>query len=327
MTRAHKIEAWIAAFVVVAVGAGTFALVHWHLPRPISLRGAVLVQSTDPHKQQPVPGVNISAGELALSDASSDSSGLFVLHLRRPIRRGHPIVLSFRDPQYRPLDVNDYVSDRLYVVHLTPVNATAAIENQKQTKVTNVRVRYTVKIMSEVNVGSAVKTFEVQNKGNVPCNGNGPCSPDGKWKANTGSVSLDAGASNVFRDVRASCIAGPCPFTKIENDQPLPGAHNLTVSAIDWSDTATFLVEGEVFRTMMSALEHWSYPVIFGNGLSFTLPSSAESVSIEADLDGQTIIFPLSPSLFLDWATCDTVLNPDKGRVYRCSPKTGYQFQ
>jgi hypothetical protein len=327
MTPAHKIEAWIAVIVVIVAGAGTFALVHWHAPRPISLSGAVLVQSTDPHKQRPVADVDVSAGDLALADARSDASGLFTLHLRRPIRRGYPIVLSFRDPQYRPLDVKDFVSDRLYVVHLTPVVKTAADDNQPRVKVTNVRVRYTVKSMSEVNVGGEVKTFEIQNKGNVPCNSHNPCSPDGRWKANVGSVSLDAGASNVFRDVRASCIAGPCPFTKIENDQPLPGAHNITVSALDWSDTATFLVEAEVFRSMMSALEHWSYPVIFGDGLSFTLPSSAESVSIEADMDGQTIIFPVGPSLFLSWATCETVLNPDKGRVFRCAPKPGYQFQ
>jgi hypothetical protein len=327
MTHAHKVEAWIAIAVLLLAGAGTFALVHWHVPRPISLRGAILVQNADPHKQQPIAGVNVSAGQLALSDAQSDASGLFVLNLRRPIRRGYPIVLSFRDPQYRPLELKDYVSDRLYVVHLTPVAAVAMPDNQPQVKVTNVRVRYTVKLMSELNVGSAAKTFEIQNKANVPCNGHNPCSPDGRWKANAGGASLDAGAGNVFRDVRASCIAGPCPFTRIESDPLSQAGHNITVSAVDWSDTATFVIEAEVFRPMMSQTEHWSYPVIFGEGLSFTLPSAAESVSMEADLDGHSIIFPLGPSLFLSWASCESVVNPDKGRVYRCSPKPGYQFQ
>jgi hypothetical protein len=78
---------------------------------------------------------------------------------------------------------------------------------------------------------------------------------------------------------------------------------------------------------MVSQTEHWSYPAIFGEGLSFTLPSAAQSVSIEADLDGQTIIFPLGPSLFLSWATCDAGANVDRGRVYRCTPKPGYRFQ
>lgn len=101
----------------------------------------------------------------------------------------------------------------------------------------------------------------------------------------------------------------------------------MTVSARDWSDTATFLLEAEVFRPMQTQSERWSYPVIFGEGLSFTLPSAAESVSIEADLDGQTIIFPLGPSLFLSWATCNTAINPPNGKVYRCAPKPGYRFQ
>ena len=74
-------------------------------------------------------------------------------------------------------------------------------------------------------------------------------------------------------------------------------------------------------------MEHWSYPVVFGEGLSFTLPSAAESVSIEAELDKQTIIFPLGPSLFLSWATCNTEVNADRSRIYRCAPKPGYRFQ
>ena len=99
------------------------------------------------------------------------------------------------------------------------------------------------------------------------------------------------------------------------------------VSARDWSDTATFLLEAEVFHPMVSQVVHESYPVIFGDGLNFTLPSTAEGVSIEADLDGQTIIFPLGPALFLSWASCNARVNPDQTRVYRCELKPGYRFQ
>ena len=323
----HKLQAWLGgltAFVLIAV---ILAVIRGQTPRPVTIRGAVLVQSADPHKQQPIGGVSISAGDLAISDAKSDPSGLFSLTLHTLIRRGHPIILSFRDPQYRPLDLNDFVSNKLYVVHLVPLAAALPTSDQKKVKVTNVRVRYAMKAMTELNVGSAVKTFDVKNNGNVPCNGQRPCSPDGRWKANTGSASLDAGAGNVFRDARASCIAGPCPFTKIDGDHLSQGGQVITVSALDWSDTATFLVEAEVFRSMMSQIEHSSYPVIFGEGLSFTLPSAAESISIEADLDGNTIIFPVGPSLFLSWASCDASTNSGEGRVYRCTPKPGYSFQ
>jgi hypothetical protein len=327
MTRTHKIEAWIALIVGVLLTASILALVRWQKQKPISLWGAVLVQDSEPRKQRPIAGVAISAGDLATSDTTSDSSGFFVLRLRKPIRKGHPVVLVFRHPQYRPLSLNDFVNNKLYIVHLVPISSNTAPENQPEVKVANVRVRYTVKAMTELNVGSAVKIFEIENKGNVPCKGEPLCSPDGKWKAALGSATLDAGVGNAFRNARASCIAGPCPFTRIEADDLSQGGQIITASARDWSDTATFLLEAEVFRPMVSQMEHWSYPVIFGDGLSFTLPSSAESVSIEADLDGQTIIFPLGPSLFLSWAACDAGVNPDKARIYRCTPKPGYRFQ
>ena len=99
------------------------------------------------------------------------------------------------------------------------------------------------------------------------------------------------------------------------------------VSARNWSDTATFLLEAEVFHPMASELIHESYPVIFGDSLNFTLPASAEGVNIEADIDGQTIIFPLGPALHLSWATCSSRVNADQTRVYRCELKPAYRFQ
>jgi len=326
MTHTRKIEAWIALLVAVALLI-TLVVIRWPRRKEIILQGAVLVQDSDPRKQRPLAGVAISAGDLATSDTLSDASGLFVLRLRKPIRNGHAIVISFRHAQYQPLYLNDFVTSKLYVVHLVPVANVATPGNQPQVSVANVRVRYTVKALDQLNVGSAVKIFEIQNKSNVPCKGGSLCSPDGKWKAASGTATLDAGPGNAFRNARSSCIAGPCPFTKIEGDRLSQGDQIVTATARDWSDTATFLLEAEVFRPVMSQMEHWSYPVVFGEGLSFTLPSAAESVSIEAELDKQTIIFPLGPSLFLSWATCNTEVNPDKSRIYRCAPKPGYRFQ
>ncbi len=327
MTRTHKIETWIVLAVAILLTGSTLALIRWQRQKPISLRGAVLVEASDPRKQLPIGGVVVSAGDLALGDATSDSAGLFVLKLRKPIRRGHPIVLDFHHPQYSPLTLNDFVANKLYVVRLTAVSANSTPAHQPEVKVAHVRVRYTVKGKSEINIGSAVKTFEIENKGNVPCKNQFVCSPDGKWKAAVGSTTLDAGVGNQFRNARASCIAGPCPFTKIDADHFSQGGQIITVSARNWSDTATFVMEAEVFHPMVTQMERWSYPVTFGEGLSFTLPAAAESVSMEAELDGQTIIFPIGPTLFLSWAVCDEGVNPDKGRIYRCTPKPGYLFQ
>lgn len=326
MTRAHKIEAWIAAIVVPIVAVAIFAIIRWQKQRPVILRGAVIAQDADPRKQLPIGGVQVSADELTAS-SKSDSSGFFALTLPKAIRRGRPILLHFRHPQYRSLDVNDYVGNQLYIVHLVSLDNKPATANQPQVRLSNVRVRYTEKTQTELNVGSAVKTFEVPNTGNVPCRNQHPCSPDGKWKAALGSATLDAGVGNEFRAPRASCIAGPCPFTRVESNHMSKAGQILTLTVRDWSDTATFLLEAEVFRPMVTQREHWSYPAIFGEGMSFTLPSSAESVSMEADVDGQTVIFPLGPSLQLSWATCDASTNPDEGRIYRCTLKPGYRFQ
>jgi hypothetical protein len=326
MTHAYKLAIWIASISICVLVGAALLVIRWQTRRPLLLQGAVTVEDTDTHKERPIADVQVTA-DMAVGPTASDASGSFVLTLRRFVRRGHSLALHFRHPQYRPLDVDDFVGDKLYVVHMLPISVGAAPKNRPEIGVANVRVRYSVRAMTELNVGSAAKTFQIENKGNIPCKGQHPCSPDGKWRAAIGAASLDAGAGNEFRDARASCIAGPCPFTRIEADHFSQGGQIIMVSARDWSDTATFLLEAEVFHPMVSQIVHESYPVIFGDGLNFTLPSSAESVSIEADIDKQTVIFPLGPALFLSWANCNARVNRDQTRVYRCELKPGYHFQ
>ena len=69
-----------------------------------------------------------------------------------------------------------------------------------------------------------------------------------------------------------------------------------------------------------------SYPVIFGRALNFTFPAAAEGVSIQAEINGETIVFPLGPNLFLSWADCNARLNNNQTKVYRCELKPGYRF-
>ena len=326
MNRAHRVELWIGSTIILLMIVGALLLLRWRAQRPVSIRGAVTVQDTDSRKEEPIADVEVTA-DLAPEAAKSDSTGLFALKLRRFVRRGQPLVLHFRQPRYHPLDVNDIVGDKLYIVQMLPLSSGAPSPIRPEVKVGNVRVRYSGRVMTELNVGSAVQTFQIENKGNVPCKGQRPCSPDGKWRAAFGAASLDAGTGNEFRNTRASCIAGPCPFTRIESERSLQSGQIFMVSARDWSDTATFLLEAEVVHPMVSQIVHQSYPVIFGEGLNFTLPSTAEGVSIEAELDGQMIIFPLGPSLFLSWANCNARVNRDQTMEYRCDLKPGYHFQ
>ena len=330
MTAGRKF-ALRAGIVAVSAAVATVLLVPLIRGKAILVQGAVIRQDADTRKWSPIAGAEVEVAKGSAVDVTkSDASGLFRLALPRltmpkgfnPIQ---PMVLRFRHPEYKPLDLSDSAGDRIVVARMSPLAPLQTVEPRSRVTVSNLLIRYSTNITTEVNIGSAAQTFQAENTGNVPCNGNPPCSPDGKWKAALGSVALDAGAGNEFRNARVSCIAGPCPFTRID-DVPSRESRRLHVSALAWSDTATFLLEAEVYHPMVAESVRQSHPVIFGQTLSFTLPAAAEGVSIEAEIGGPMIIFPLGPDLSLSWADCVVRVNKDQTKVYQCGLKPGYQF-
>ena len=305
------------------------AVATYYVRRPIYLKGAVLQLDSDPKRQSPITDVQVGAADgLALVTVKSDFSGFFRLGLRRGVKRGQSVTLQFRRPDFQPVDVPGVVSDKIYIVHMVPIHPDIETESGRPERVVaNVFVRYSIGTTAEVNVGAGVSTFQVENRGNVPCNQQKPCSPDDNWKAAIGSAALDAGQGNVFQNARVSCIAGPCPFTKIVSDGFSQGGRNIHVSVLNWSDTTTFLFQAEVFRQQISDIVRESYPVIFGRALNFSLPAAAEGPSFEAEIDGTSIVFPLGPSLNLSWATCNLSVGKDQSKSYRCELKPGYRFK
>jgi hypothetical protein len=299
------------------------------LTRERSLTGAVLIADADPRKQLPVPDVEITAETGGASArAKSDSSGFFRLNWRARVWRGEQVTLRFQHPGYQPLEITQPLSDQLYILRMTPSAAVKEVESlSPEVSVSNIRVRYAVKATTTINIGSTAKTFEVVNTANVPCEGRSPCSPDGKWKAAIGSMSLDAGEGQEFQNVRVSCIAGPCPFTKIESERFSSGGRRIGASIRAWSDTVTYLVEAEVVRTMLSDAIRQSYPSIFGRDMTFTLPPTGQGPSIEAEVNGVEIVFPLGPDLNLSWASCTVQVASDRTKLYSCELKPGYRFR
>ena len=293
-----------------------------------SITGAVLRQDPDLGKQLPIAKAQISLGDdLSNGSVSSDSTGRFQLHLRPGVRVGQLATLRVRHPGYRPMDLSEYLLDRLYIIRMVPISQGTGASPAPPIVLSDIRVRYATRSDLSVNAGSALKTFEVVNTGDVPCDRHGPCSPDGRWKAAIGGASLDAGENNAFHDVRVSCIAGPCPFTKIENDSFSEGGSHIGVTIRNWSDTTTFLLEAEVTHTTSGDVILQSFPAIFDRTMSFTLPASAQGPSIEATLNGMEIVFPLSPALDLSWAACTVKASRDGTKLYRCVLKPGYRFR
>ncbi|MGA8731674.1 MAG: carboxypeptidase-like regulatory domain-containing protein [Terracidiphilus sp.] len=301
----------------------------------LSVQGAVIRRDEDPRKQLPIADavVTLSNG-VTSTKTQSDASGYFRITFPEVVWPGQTLNLNFQNPGYQTLNMPVQAALRLstrelYVAAMKPLAAKAeAGPNGPVTVISNIRVRYTFNTETEENIGSAVRVFQAVNQANVPCNHHAPCSPDGNWKASSGSVSLDAGPDNEFRSVRASCIAGPCPFTRIDDSGFIHGGRKITATALSWSDTATFLLEAEVFHVAMSSSVRESYPVIFGQVLNFTVPPTQEGVSLEADVNGASMVFPLGPDLYLSWATCTArkATDTNEATVYRCELKPGYKF-
>jgi hypothetical protein len=328
MARKRKIAIVLVIVLLVGAAAAVWG-VRYIRNRMTTLRGAVITANSDPRKQLPVGGVEITATDgISVVRASSDPTGLFTVALRKRIFRNHPVTLHFRHMDYAPLDMHVLAPGEIYIAEMTAIQPEKPIERSlaTQTISNNIVVRYSIKTATVINVASAARPFDIQNKGNVLCSERPPCSPDGKWKAAIGAATLDAGAGNQFRNIRASCIAGPCPFTQIEPPAFEQDGRMMTIRAMAWSDTATFLVEAEVVHPMISDLVRNSYPVIFGDALNFTLPPAAEGVSLQAELNGESIVFPLGPALVLSWADCNVRANPDQTRVYRCTLKPEYRW-
>jgi hypothetical protein len=316
----------LAATVVALVLA--LVLKSRHLWLETSVIGAVLTEDPDPSKQAPIPNVEIVASDASgLAESRSDASGSFRLILNTGIRYGSLVTLKFRHPDYDPLDISGEFGDRICVARMVPrAGGQRAEASGPETLVTNVRIRYAMTNLTAVNIGSMAKPFEILNKGDIPCEHRLPCSPDGKWKAAKGLKSFDAGEGNEFSDVRISCIAGPCPFTRIESSR-LSGGRLVGVSVLNWSDTATFLFEAEVTHTMPTDAIRQSYPTTFGRNMSFTLPAMAQGLSLEAEMNGTDIVFPIGPDLRLNWARCNMRTVPEEAEQYTCELRPGYRFK
>jgi hypothetical protein len=328
MSRRTKTILSIIAAATIGIGV-TFFFRGLRPRRLTSIVGAVLTEDADPRKQAPIADVEITAGHGGeIVRSRSDSSGFFQLHLRTAIRQGATVRLEFRHRDYKRLETSDKFTDKICIVRMAPrAERQVTTSNKPDVLLSDVRVRYVMKNLTVVNVGTMVRAFEVVNTGDVPCKELRPCSPDGKWKAAAGHQVFDAGDRHEFRNPRVSCIAGPCPFTKIEPESLSGNGRVATISVLNWSDTTTFLFEAEVIQAMVGDAIHLLYPAVFGRNMNFTLPVAAQGLSIEAELDGSAIVFPLGPNLRLSWAVCSVQGAPDKAKRYICELKPGYHFR
>jgi hypothetical protein len=317
-----------ASLVFGLVTAGVIVALRGNPLRQTTIVGAVLVDDADAQKQMPIPNVRILGmmGRTA-GTATSDASGFFKLTIPSVLRLGRSVDLYLQGAGYESSAMVATSGDRLIIARLRPILRPVDGGSSARHTITYPHIRYTVRTESFVDLPTVVRTFQVVNVANQPCRSRLPCSPNGEWKAATGSVTVDAHEHNQLRNKRVSCIAGPCPFTRIESEDLRQNGQILQVSALNWADTATFLVEADVVHSQISDMVRESFPVEFGSGMSFTLPALAAGPGIEAELDGQDTFFPLGPDLILSWATCTATTDSDHATLYSCELKPGYRFK
>jgi hypothetical protein len=294
-----------------------------------TLTGVVLAANTDPAKQVAIPQTRVIAvSRTGEATAESNELGYFRIILPEGLWIGESVDLSFEHPGYEPVQVHRRIFHQLWVARLAPAPSKAAAEAQTPAvTLSDVRVRYLTKGATITAIGSMVRTFQVINEGGLPCGSHSICSPDGKWRGAINGLTLDAGEGQEFRNARVSCIAGPCPFARVDTDNFSRGGRVISVAVRNWSDTVTFLLEAEVVRTAANDLVQQAYPAIFGRVISFTLPPSAQGLSFEAEWNGQEITFPLGPALLLSWANCALKVQPDQTRLYSCELKPGFRVK
>lgn len=334
MTGRTQKVIWIIVILLVCLTSTIlfFAERKPPVPKPISITGVVLAADPDPKKQVAVSNASVTAstGQQNLT-TRSDSSGLFRFSLPMPPGENPSISLYFQAEAHQSLLMSDVAADCLLVARMLPEDKELSGEETRGTVSTitsdSVSVRYTTKMINTTNVGALVKTFEAVNTGGIPCAGSPVCSPDGKWKATLSPAVFEAASGNQFLNARVSCIAGPCPFTRIDSDNLANPGSAIRVVIRNWSDTATFLVEAEVSRVIHGDMIRQSIPAIFGPALSFTLPPGGEGASIQAELNGTSIVFPLGPNHRLSWATCNVQTARGGTQVFRCELKPGYRFR
>jgi hypothetical protein len=77
----------------------------------------------------------------------------------------------------------------------------------------------------------------------------------------------------------------------------------------------------------LDAIVRSSFPVIFGRAMNFTLPSTAKGPTIEAEMNGTLIVFPLRPTPTLSWVNCQVQVEKKQAKDYRRELKAGYRFR
>src|SRR5436309_748113 len=106
MSGEQKAALVVATAILLGIVAGVVISIRSRTVQTVLLEGAVLAQDSDPRKQTPIAGVEITAASgLAEGKCKSDSTGFFRLTLQLGVTPGQLVTFKLRHPNYQPLEL------------------------------------------------------------------------------------------------------------------------------------------------------------------------------------------------------------------------------
>jgi hypothetical protein len=301
----------------IAVGAIAPALISKiHPPQPIILHGAIMRSDPNPEKRFPIRDVDVSyeeGGEEKYQKTSQD--GAVTIALGPAVKAGDLIELKFRHRCYQEFDETIGAVDAPFTLYLWPATVPEPGAPCNDPTITSIGLTFRKSYLTKST------TFQVPNRGTVRCHRE-PCSPDGKWQANIVTATLDAGTGNTFARGKGSvtCIAGPCPFTQVVNDGFSAGGPGISVSVRNWSDTVTFVLQGELVGGPTSPV------TVAGKTFDFSVSrSDLPNLQIVAQTStGQSLVGDIGVAS-IPWATCQ-ISEGASTIKYHCTLGPDYMF-
>ena len=106
----RQIAIGITALVVVVIVLITVVRLRRHRSAPLVIQGAIVAYSPETEKRSPIEDVEVDATNgVAVRATTSDFSGFFQLTLGADVEPGQSIVLTFRHPDYLPVNMTAVV--------------------------------------------------------------------------------------------------------------------------------------------------------------------------------------------------------------------------
>jgi hypothetical protein len=119
---------WIIFGVVAgATAIGLAVRIHRWSEGTARIRGAVILRDDDSQRELPISDVAVTASDgVTSATTQSNASGYFNLPFRGGVWPGQSVVLSFRHPDYEPLDIKlqstfKLSAKELYVAAMVPL--------------------------------------------------------------------------------------------------------------------------------------------------------------------------------------------------------------